>query len=78
MFNKIIGAKYYNIEGNYSQDEIRSPRDLVGYGSHIASMVAGNLAKSATLLGYALGSLIPWRSFVNTHCCMLVINWLQR
>ena len=36
MFSKIIGAKYYNIEDDYGEDDIRSPRDSNGHGSHTA------------------------------------------
>ncbi|KAG5064348.1 hypothetical protein JHK85_005531 [Glycine max] len=54
--SKIIGAKYFNIEGANSKDDIISPRDAEGHGSHTASTIAGNLVKSASLLGFASGT----------------------
>jgi len=56
LCSKIIGAKYFNIEGEYGKDDIISPRDAVGHGSHTASTIAGNLVKSASLLGFASGT----------------------
>ncbi|MED6170746.1 hypothetical protein PIB30_034013 [Stylosanthes scabra] len=53
---KIIGAKYYNIEGSYDKDDIRSARDSNGHGSHVSSTIAGNVVESASLFGYASGS----------------------
>jgi len=56
LCSKIIGAKYFNIEGANSKDDIISPRDAEGHGSHTASTIAGNLVKSASLLGFASGT----------------------
>ncbi|XP_058762395.1 cucumisin-like [Vicia villosa] len=54
--NKIIGAKYFNIEGKYGKKDIKSPRDVNGHGSHCASTVAGNMVSSVSLDGYAAGT----------------------
>ncbi|XP_057441874.1 cucumisin-like isoform X2 [Lotus japonicus] len=53
--NKLIGAKYFNIEGLYFKNDIKSPRDTNGHGSHCTSTVAGNLV-TTSLLGYASGT----------------------
>jgi len=53
---KIIGAKYFNIEGDYAKEDSISPRDVQGHGSHTASTIAGNLVKSSSLLGFASGT----------------------
>ncbi|CAN0837714.1 unnamed protein product [Linum grandiflorum] len=54
--NKIIGARFYHAARNFSKEEIPSPRDSEGHGSHTASTAAGNLVTSATLLGLASGT----------------------
>ncbi|XP_057441877.1 cucumisin-like isoform X2 [Lotus japonicus] len=53
--NKLIGAKYFNIDGSYRKKDIKSPRDPNGHGTHTSSTVAGNLV-TASLLGYASGT----------------------
>lgn len=52
--NKVVGARYY-IDGFLSRYELdpgdfRSPRDVDGHGTHIATIIAGN-AVDASLLG---------------------------
>ncbi|KAH1093328.1 hypothetical protein GYH30_039197 [Glycine max] len=54
--NKIIGAKYYNILQNFTEDDMISPRDTNGHGSHCASTVAGNSVNSVSLFGLASGT----------------------
>ncbi|KAG6728686.1 hypothetical protein I3842_02G185200 [Carya illinoinensis] len=54
--NKIIGAQYYKREGLIGKEEIRSPRDVSGHGTHTASTAAGNLVSEASLRGYGLGT----------------------
>ncbi|XP_061343550.1 cucumisin-like [Gastrolobium bilobum] len=54
--NKVIGAKYFNIENDYTKEDIKSPRDSDGHGSHCASTIAGNLVNHASLLGFASGT----------------------
>jgi len=52
--NKVVGARYY-IDGFLSRYDLdpgdfRSPRDVDGHGTHIATIIAGN-SVDATLLG---------------------------
>ncbi|XP_061353096.1 cucumisin-like [Gastrolobium bilobum] len=54
--NKVIGAKYFNIESDYTKEDIKSPRDTEGHGSHCASTIAGNMVNHASLLGFASGT----------------------
>ncbi|KAF7831007.1 cucumisin-like [Senna tora] len=54
--NKIIGAKYFRVSGLFLEDDIISPRDTNGHGSHCASTAAGNVVGSASLLGLASGT----------------------
>lgn len=54
--SKIIGAKYFRINGNFSDQDIRSPLDSIGHGSHTASTVAGGVVRSASLYGLGLGT----------------------
>ncbi len=59
--NKLIGARYY-IDGFLEQyeldeNEFRSPRDVDGHGTHIATIAAGNVAE-ATLAGTFVAKVI--------------------
>ncbi|XP_059457639.1 cucumisin-like [Corylus avellana] len=54
--NKIIGAKYYRSSGVFVGNDVKSPRDSNGHGTHTASIAAGNLVSGASLLGYASGT----------------------
>jgi subtilisin family serine protease len=56
--NKVVGARFY-LDGFLAQHEldpreVRSPKDVDGHGTHIATIVAGN-SVSATLLGTRIG-----------------------
>ncbi|XP_038700922.1 subtilisin-like protease SBT5.6 [Tripterygium wilfordii] len=60
---KIIGAKYYleNFEKKYGSlnisEDSRSPRDVNGHGTHMASIVAGKSIEGATDIGgFAIGT----------------------
>ncbi|KAK9903149.1 hypothetical protein M0R45_001208 [Rubus argutus] len=44
--NKIIGAQYYRASQSF-EDDIESPRDFNGHGTHTASTAAGNLLSVA-------------------------------
>ncbi|KAI9078322.1 hypothetical protein K1719_039698 [Acacia pycnantha] len=46
--NKIIGAKYFRVNVSFGKDDIISPRDSDGHGTHCASTVAGNWVNSAS------------------------------
>ncbi|KAK9913641.1 hypothetical protein M0R45_037451 [Rubus argutus] len=46
--NKIIGAQYYRASRSF-EDEIESPRDIAGHGTHCASTAAGNLVNDDAL-----------------------------
>ncbi|XP_054799595.1 LOW QUALITY PROTEIN: cucumisin-like [Prosopis cineraria] len=54
--NKIIGAKYFRANGIFGKDDIKSPRDTDGHGTHCASTAAGNLVNSASLFGLGSGT----------------------
>ncbi len=56
--NKIVGARFY-LDGFIAQHEldpgeVRSPKDVDGHGTHIATIIAGN-SVDATLLGTRVG-----------------------
>ncbi|KAM5551589.1 hypothetical protein ABKV19_026437 [Rosa sericea] len=53
--NKIIGAQYYRASRSFEED-IESPRDSSGHGTHTASTAAGNTVSKASLNGLALGT----------------------
>ncbi|XP_047962689.1 subtilisin-like protease SBT1.4 [Salvia hispanica] len=55
---KIIGARAYYLgheSANGESDELKSPRDTEGHGTHTASTAAGAVVRNASLLGYAKG-----------------------
>ncbi|XP_047331593.1 cucumisin-like [Impatiens glandulifera] len=52
---KLIGAKYYKNDGDFSPTDIQSPRDSSGHGTHVASIIACNLVNSEGLSGLGRG-----------------------
>ncbi|KAK1571130.1 hypothetical protein Q3G72_012244 [Acer saccharum] len=54
--NKIIGAKYYRSDGRFGPDDIPSPRDSNGHGTHTASTAAGNLVSMTSLYSFGQGT----------------------
>ncbi|XP_047331592.1 cucumisin-like [Impatiens glandulifera] len=52
---KLIGAKYYKNDGGFSPTDIQSPRDSLGHGTHVASVIACNLVNSEGLSGLGRG-----------------------
>ncbi|KEH20533.1 subtilisin-like serine protease [Medicago truncatula] len=54
--NKIVGAKYFKLDGRSESSDILSPIDVSGHGTHTASTAAGNLVPNASLFGLANGT----------------------
>ncbi|CAN0837702.1 unnamed protein product [Linum grandiflorum] len=54
--NKIVGARYYHEGVDLDPEDIPSPRDSQGHGSHVASTAAGNFVPRASLYGLAYGT----------------------
>jgi subtilisin family serine protease len=57
---KLIGARWYIDDDtlrSMSKDEIPSPRDVVGHGTHTASTAGGNIIHNASILGLAAGTV---------------------
>ncbi|OAY38517.1 cucumisin [Manihot esculenta] len=54
--NKVIGARYYHTQRKFGPEEIPSPRDSEGHGSHTASTAAGDIVSKASLLGLGSGT----------------------
>ncbi|XP_027368499.1 cucumisin-like [Abrus precatorius] len=56
--NKIIGAKYYRAagDGSLENEDLKSPRDSEGHGTHTASTAAGNPVSTASMLGLGQGT----------------------
>lgn len=53
---KLIGARYFKLDGNSDPNDILSPIDVDGHGTHTSSTLAGNLVPNANLYGLATGT----------------------
>ncbi|XWS32264.1 hypothetical protein CRYUN_Cryun23aG0145200 [Craigia yunnanensis] len=54
--NKIVGAKYFKLDGFSDPADILSPIDVDGHGTHTSSILAGNIVPDASLYGLAKGT----------------------
>ncbi|KAL2345205.1 hypothetical protein Fmac_006490 [Flemingia macrophylla] len=54
--NKVIGAKYFNLEDTSPASDNLSPADDLGHGTHTASTAAGSVVKGASLYGIGKGT----------------------
>ncbi|XP_044503882.1 subtilisin-like protease SBT4.14 [Mangifera indica] len=54
--NKLIGAKYYKLDGTDDPNDILSPVDVEGHGTHTSSTAVGNHIANANLFGLAKGT----------------------
>nr|KYP71103.1 Xylem serine proteinase 1 [Cajanus cajan] len=54
--NKVIGAKYFNLEDSNPASDNLSPADDMGHGTHTASTAAGAAVKDASLYGIGKGT----------------------
>uniref|UniRef100_A0A0D3FS33 Subtilisin-like protease n=1 Tax=Oryza barthii TaxID=65489 RepID=A0A0D3FS33_9ORYZ len=57
---KLIGARWYiddEILSSISENEVLSPRDVEGHGTHTASTAGGNIVHNVSFLGLAAGTV---------------------
>ncbi|XP_028789431.1 cucumisin-like [Neltuma alba] len=54
--NKITGAKYFRSDKKFGKNDIMSPIDSRGHGTHTASTAAGGAVSSASFYGLGLGT----------------------
>ncbi|CAI9101659.1 OLC1v1039032C1 [Oldenlandia corymbosa var. corymbosa] len=54
--NKLIGARYFKLDDFPDDDDILSPIDVDGHGTHTSSTLAGSLVPNANLFGLARGT----------------------
>ncbi|KAK9103469.1 hypothetical protein Sjap_020723 [Stephania japonica] len=74
--NKIIGARYFKLDGDTDPADILSPVDVVGHGTHTSSTLAGNAVPGASLYGLAKGTArgaVP-----STRVAMYKVCWASR
>ncbi|KAM7494847.1 hypothetical protein LguiB_029456 [Lonicera macranthoides] len=74
---KIIGARYYKRNENFSDQDIVFPRDTNGHGTHTASTAASGLVHHVYLEGFAAGTargLVPSARIAVYKVCWEDIN----
>ncbi|XP_016499904.1 subtilisin-like protease SBT4.14 [Nicotiana tabacum] len=54
--NKLIGARYFKLDKVPDPNDILSPIDVHGHGTHTSSTLAGSLVPDASLFGLARGT----------------------
>lgn len=55
-YSKLIGARYFKLDGTPDPWDILSPIDVDGHGTHTSSTLAGNVVANASLYGLAPGA----------------------
>ncbi|KAI4303471.1 hypothetical protein MLD38_039095 [Melastoma candidum] len=54
--NKLIGATYFKLDRAPDPNDVLSPVDMIGHGTHTSSTLAGNVIPGANVLGFAEGT----------------------
>uniref|UniRef100_A0A7N0SZL8 Uncharacterized protein n=1 Tax=Kalanchoe fedtschenkoi TaxID=63787 RepID=A0A7N0SZL8_KALFE len=75
--NKVIGARYFKLDGFKNPLDILSPADSEGHGSHTSATIAGNLVTNASLYGLANGTArgaVPSARIAMYKVCWTVIG----
>ncbi|XP_030535286.2 subtilisin-like protease SBT4.14 [Rhodamnia argentea] len=70
--NKLIGARYFKLDGAHDPNDILSPVDVHGHGTHTSSTLAGNVVPNAGLFGLAGGAArgaVPWARVAMYKVC---------
>ncbi|KAJ6328520.1 hypothetical protein OIU77_010249 [Salix suchowensis] len=73
--NKLVGARYFKLDGKPDPSDILSPVDVDGHGTHTSSTLAGNLIPDAHLFGLARGAArgaVP-----NARVAMYKVCWMS-
>ncbi|KAG5251493.1 xylem serine proteinase [Salix suchowensis] len=73
--NKLVGARFFKLDGTRDPSDILSPVDVDGHGTHTSSTLAGNLVPDASLFGLARGAArgaVP-----NARVAMYKVCWIS-
>ncbi|KAJ0964120.1 hypothetical protein J5N97_029242 [Dioscorea zingiberensis] len=73
--NKLIGARFYNADKDFSPLEFKSPRDAIGHGTHTSSTAAGRQVSDASYFGLAEG--IARGAVPEARIAMYKVCWLN-